>query len=353
MADETEGAAKGANNFLTRKVGPLPLGVWLVAGIGIYLYYRKKQTAASAAGGTVTPSGTVGTSGRIGSSDQSGGGGSDGNTGTSGSTVSGQYATNDAWARAAINYLVGIGVDPTVANASITQFLGSQALTPEEQADVNLAIQTLGAPPSAPQPGSAPPPVQTPPGGVVYANNPPTGLTVTGTTARTVSLTWNKATNAQNYTVTWFTQGQTRNMTVAGTDTTAVVSGLQSSSTYNITVQATPARPGDPAAAVTASTTPDAPTPTPAPSPAPAPTPVPVGATGGGGGPVPSPPPGMRWQDPQVATLERGRTLRQLSAGLHNNLNTLVQLNPNEGGPDHPAATTHLIRTSNGRWVPA
>lgn len=81
----------------------------------------------------------------------------------------------------------------------------------------------------------------------------------------------------------------------------------------------------------------------------------------GGGQSTPPPPPpdphaNQHWQNPQVATLSRGRTLRQLAEGLYgpayqSHLNVLVSLNPGEGGPDHPAATTHQIRTSNGRWI--
>jgi hypothetical protein len=82
-------------------------------------------------------------------------------------------------------------------------------------------------------------------------------------------------------------------------------------------------------------------------------TPPPSG--GGTTTPPPDPHANQHWQNPQVATLSKGHTLRQLATGLHysaTQLNTLVQLNPGEGGPDHPATTTHLIRTSDGRWVP-
>jgi hypothetical protein len=291
MAEEegAASAAKGAGSFLTKKIGPLPAGVWLLGLLGGVYYLRKKQagTAAAGAGGTVTPSGTVGTTGGIGSSDQSGagGGGSSGTPAGSGSTTAGQYATNDAWERAAINYLVGIGVDPTVATSAITQFLASQTLTVDQQADVNLAIQSLGAPPSAPQPGNAPPPVVTPPGGVVYASNPPTGLTATGTTANSVTLSWNKVTNAQGYTVAYTANGNAQTITVGGTDTTAVVGGLQPGTNYSFKVQATPARSGDPSATVSASTSAAQ-----AAGPPPGAPPRP----GGGGGPAPAPAPD-RW----------------------------------------------------------
>lgn len=343
MAEDVEEGAKAAGSLLTKKIGPLPAVVWAAAAVAIYLYLRNKQAAAAAATGptAVTPAGTLATTGGIGSSDMSGGGGSDGSTSDSGSTTAGQYATNDSWERAALNYLVGIGVDPVAAGSALSQYLASQTLTTDQQAQVNLAIQALGAPPTIPQPGNAPPPVNTAPGGVVYASNPPTGVTVTAKSSTTVSLSWNKVTNAQNYTISWTGGGQRGNLTVAGTNTTANIAGLVPNSGYTFIVQGTPARAGDPSGSVStvtdkapAAATP-APTKTTAAPPPPAKTPAPPAKT------------------PQVATLSKGRTLRQLAQGMYGSgyaphLAILVQLNPNEGGPDHPAATTHLIRTSNG-----
>lgn len=350
MADEgASDVAKGAGNFLTRKVGPLPAGVWLAAAVVIYLYLKKRQAATGTGPSAVTPSGTVGTTGGIGSSDLSGsgGGGSSGSTGTSGSTVAGQYATNDAWARAAENYLVGIGVDPTVGNSAIQAFLTSQTLTTEQQAEVNLAIQALGAPPTAPQPGTAPPPVVTPPGGVVYANNPPTGVSVAGTTANSVTINWNKATNAQNYTVSYTSNGNAQSITVPGTNTTATVGGLTPSSSYTFKVQATPARAGDPSGSVTASTSARPSTPAPSPAPAPSPTPAPPGGPAG------------HWQPPQVATLVGGaggwslvKYNQEHYGGSPATLATLERLNPGLNPNDSQHGGTIQIRTSDARWIP-
>lgn len=100
---------------------------------------------------------------------------------------------------------------------------------------------------------------------------------------------------------------------------------------------------------------PPAPTPEPAPNPEPTPAPPPPA-------PAPAPPPpdphaGQHLQPPQVATLEAGRSLRDLARGMYGvtsyqpHLDILVQLNPGEGGPDHKATYTHLIRTSEARWV--
>ena len=51
-------SAKGLE-FLTRKVGPLPLWVWLAAGLGLVYYYQRKNAAPAAAGTVVDPAGNV------------------------------------------------------------------------------------------------------------------------------------------------------------------------------------------------------------------------------------------------------------------------------------------------------
>lgn len=182
MAD-ADSVTKGAGNFLARKVGPLPLGIWLVAAAGIYYYYSRKQAGAAAGTGTSTPGSQTDPAGNVGYIDPSTGyvygspedtaalqqasqNSTSGSGASTSSSVGTTYDTNDAWGRAAVNYLVGLGVDATTANQAITLYLSSQPLTANQQADVNLAIQALGAPPSLPGPANSnPPPVTTPPGG--------------------------------------------------------------------------------------------------------------------------------------------------------------------------------------------
>lgn len=340
MADPVEGGAEAGGDFLMHKIGPLPVIAWGGAALVIYLYLKKKNTAAAGGPTALTPSGTVGTTGGIGSSDMSGtGGGSGGNTGTSGSTTAGQYSTNDAWGRAAVNYLVSVGVDPTVANSAITQFLASQNLTADQQAQVNLAIQALGAPPSLPQPGTAPPPVNNPPG-TVYAANPPTGLSANSITPNSVTLTWNKATNATAYTVSYTAPSVPKQtVSVNGTDTTTTVGGLSPGILYNFQVQAVPAKPGDGYASTTA-TTASGPSGQP-----PASQPPPSSA------PPTNPHAGQHLQPPQVATLVHGVSMAHWAAEHPgNSLSVLQSLNPGLG-PNDTTHPTIQIRTSNERWV--
>jgi Fibronectin type III domain len=265
MAEEEAAAAHQGLSKLTRKVGPFPVWVWgiLLAG-AIYLVRRRMGAAA---GQQTDPAGNVGTidpaTGYVyGSQQDQAAMAAHNSTSTdtsspSASTVGGQYADNSSWGRAAVNYLVGLGEDPTAANEAIQQYLGSQQLTPQQQAMVNLAIQGIGAPPQLPGPtGTPPPPVTTPPGGIVYATNPPTGLVVTGHTSSTISVKWNATTNATGYTLRYGRDSNTTDGSVAvgsGT-TTATAAGLSPGTLYFLRVQATPAKAVDAFASTTAST---------------------------------------------------------------------------------------------------
>lgn len=356
MAGE-EGAGDSAKTFLSHKIGPLPVGIWMIAAGGIFWYMKGRKTSAGGPGAQTDPAGNVGTidpkTGYVygSSQDQSaqgagfggsgGGGGSDGST-SSGSTVAGQYADNNAWARAAINFLVGVGVDPTVANSAVTQYITSQALNTDQQGAVNLAIQSIGAPPVPPTPGTSPPPVVIPPagGGTVYAPAP-TGLAVTDKTGNTIGVRWNASTNATDYTVFWSSQGQPEvSMQVGSNATSATIPNLSPDTLYNIRVQANPAKPGGGSAQTSATT---------------AGASAPTGGSAGGPTPPTDPHAGQHYQQPQVATLTKGRTLRQYAqgaygAGYQPHLAILLQLNPGLGA-DTPSPKTQLIRTSDARWV--
>lgn len=281
MAGEQEAAGAGGRGLvetLKHKVGPLPVGVWVAAFVVIYLVVRGRKSSSGAGGQQTDPAGNVGaidpktgyvygtSQDQAALSGQSSGGGGSGSG--SGSTVAGQYTTNAEWARAAINLLVGAGIDPTEANSAIEQYISSQQLTPQQHADVNFAIQALGAPPDPPQPGSGGQVVKPPSPTKVYATNPPTGLAVTGVTASAIGLKWNRSTNATGYTITATGGNQpTASTTVSGTDASGTVSGLAPNVLYTVKVQAQPARPGDGFASLTVTTNKGA------------------AGTGGGGGP--------------------------------------------------------------------
>lgn len=270
----------GLKKSLGRKVGPLPVVVWIAIAVVIFYYVSKKKDTGTA-GQETDSAGNVGTidpkTGYVAGSaedaaalGQSSGLGTSSDSGTGGSTVGGQYADNNAWAVAAINYLVSIGVDATSANTAITQFLSSQKLTTQQQGEVNLAIQRLGAPPSPPEPGGNTPPVVTPPSSSTYATNPPSGFTTTSVTASAVGLKWNAAINAVSYTVRWGTYPTAMTGSTTVTTPAATATGLKPNTLYHFSVQANPVKAGAASATLTKTT---------------------AKSSGGGGGSEPKPKP--------------------------------------------------------------
>lgn len=255
---EAPASGGGIKEALGRKIGPLPAGVWIVIAVAVFWYVSKKQKASAGAAGQATdPAGNVGVidpktgyvygtpedQSALGSGSSSLGTSSD--SGSGGSTVAGQYADNNAWAVAAINYLVSIGVDATSANTAITQFLASQQLTAAQQADVNLVIQRLGAPPSPPQPGGSTTPIVSPPGGAsTYATNPPTGFTTTTVGANSIGAKWNAAVNATSYTLSWGTSPNASDGSVTVSTTAGTATGLKPNTLYYLRVQANPVKAG-------------------------------------------------------------------------------------------------------------
>lgn len=252
-----EGTGGGLKKALGRKIGPLPAGVWIAIAVVVFYYVSKRQKASAGGSGDQTDS--AGNTGPIdpktgyvyGSAEDaaalgqaSSGLGTDTDSGSGGSTVSGQYADNNAWAVAAINYLVSIGVDATSANAAVTQFLASQTLTATQQGEINLVIQRLGAPPSPPEPGGSPPPIVTPPSSTTYATNPPTGFTTTSVTANSIGTKWNAATNAASYTLYWGTTAEAKDGKTTVSTTAATATGLKANTPYYLRVQANPVKAG-------------------------------------------------------------------------------------------------------------
>jgi hypothetical protein len=288
---DTGTAGKGSMAFLKEKAGPLPLWAWLAIGVAMVLYIREKQSGGSlsslfggsSSSASAVPNQQTDPAGNIGTIDPATGyvygtpedlaalaannaGTSSGTSGGTG-TVGGSYADNNTWGVAAINYLVGLGIDPTTANEAIESFLASQPLTSVQQADVNLAIEGLGAPPqppgpvgNTPAPTTTPPPATTPPptinpGGPVTTPATPTtpttpaappapkvpatvtGLKATSTGSTSIGLAWNKSANATSYQVRVTYQDN-----VVQTDMTSgtsyTVSGLTPDHTYGFHVVA-------------------------------------------------------------------------------------------------------------------
>jgi hypothetical protein len=266
------GGGKGLD-FLKQKVGPLPLWVWLAAGIAIIYYIREKQSGGglsslfgggSSSSASAVPNEQTDPAGNIGTIDPATGyvygtpedlaalaANNDTGTGTGTNPTSPggtTYADNNAWGEAAVNYLVGLGINPTEATQAIQLYLNSQTLTTQQQADVNEAIQALGAPPTLPGPTSPGPGGGGGggSGGGTSATNPPTGVTVSNKQPTSLTVKWNKAANATGYTIQ---AGQKKGSHTFGTSTgpnslSTTIGGLTPGTLYYIQVQAKPAKAG-------------------------------------------------------------------------------------------------------------
>jgi Fibronectin type III domain len=269
MAEEAP--AKAGFDLVKTKIGPLPVIAWIgIGGVVFYLVAKQKKTSSGGTGAATDAAGNTGAidpatgfvygspedlasmhgvigGGSSAGTDNSGGGGG----GSSGAKT---YNTNADWGRAAVNYLTGLGIDPTVATQSIGQYLSSQTLSDTQQGNVNLAIQALGPPPQLP------PPSQTNPNPVgTNATNPVTGLTIDprSTSPATLEIKWNAAANAKDYHVKYGLDAQANTWETdspAG-QTAVTIGGLRPRTTYYFQVQAQPAAPNAPYSEIVSGTT--------------------------------------------------------------------------------------------------
>ena len=201
MADE----AGNATEFLTKKAGPLPVGVWIAlvaGGLGItwYLNRGKNSNAVASTGTTgngVTDATGSGTYNPVGAS--AGGSGSGSGSGNAGT---GSFADNNAWGRASVDYLISLGFDPGVVNQAIGGYLSSQPLTTQQQSMVNSALQHFGSPPLIPAPvvggGNTDPGT----GGSTGTLDAPGNLHVNKYPGGNAQIVWNADADADSYDVT-------------------------------------------------------------------------------------------------------------------------------------------------------
>jgi hypothetical protein len=137
--------------FWTKKAGPLPVWAWVgIAGGGIgFFYLRKKNTvqaptAADVAGSSDTGFGTT----------TQGVGGQSATVNGGTTTVTTAPADNQSWSVKAQNMLIAQGFDPATVALALSNYLGGNNLTPQQQAIVSEALRDAG-----PTPEPVPPPV--------------------------------------------------------------------------------------------------------------------------------------------------------------------------------------------------
>ncbi|MFG3244846.1 hypothetical protein [Streptomyces sp. NPDC048157] len=162
---------KGLKGALGKKIGPLPVGIWILAVGGglIFAYYMRSNSSASDTGadetapdtgGTGTGSWPYGVPNGVGQWNNGGDGQEDDDDkGT-------LPTTNEQWQRRAVQVLVGLGYEAVAVDRAIGAYLGGDSLTTIQRAIINEAILRIGPPPVSPPPPTSPdkpPPVVTPP----------------------------------------------------------------------------------------------------------------------------------------------------------------------------------------------
>jgi hypothetical protein len=138
---------------LSKQIGPLPLGMWLLVGTGgLGLAYVINTRMAKSAKAASEPSTQQLTESGVGT-------GAGQLIYTPPSTVPTENtATNDAWGRNVSNWLVSKGITATAADQAVRKYLAGNALTTAELAMLNLAIVQFGVPPQSLPPAEEQPP---------------------------------------------------------------------------------------------------------------------------------------------------------------------------------------------------
>lgn len=146
-----------ADAWYEQKLGPLPIGVWIVlvgGGLAIAFYYNSQHEGSGDSASTpmVDTSGIPGVG--VGA-------------GTPGwvsvqppEQPTNNPSTNEQWAIQAINWLIGQGYEPALADKAIRDYIANVALTDREYPLVNLALKHFGSPPVPLGPPHSKPPTK-------------------------------------------------------------------------------------------------------------------------------------------------------------------------------------------------
>lgn len=145
---------------LSKQIGPLPLGAWVVVvgtGLGIAYYSRRNSSGEPEIMRDISGDPGVGTG--------------PGWTAIAPPTDAPQGSpdmedrepqTNEEWARVATNYLIAQGYDPATADAALRKYLVAGKLSIKEHALLSIAMAKYGAPPVTLPPGPDPEQIQKP-----------------------------------------------------------------------------------------------------------------------------------------------------------------------------------------------
>lgn len=207
----------------SQKIGPLPLGAWVAiagGGIGLYMLHRNKA-AAAAAPASIDPTASIVGTGGAGAVSES----YVPTTGGVTTTTPAKLTSNTQWGSQAFSWLAALGMNPTMADSAIRNYLDGRTLSVQENALISQVLGKYGTPPEQ-LPAAPPVPVVTPispppappaPAPVVQAPPQPVGIapprvntytvqrgdTLSGIAARypDPAITWQSIFNANRGTI--------------------------------------------------------------------------------------------------------------------------------------------------------
>lgn len=172
-----------ASNPLTKQIGPLPAGMWLlVIGGGLFVGYMVNKNMAKP---NSEPTSQQLTETGVGT----GGGQLVYEPPQTSTPDNNAIETNAEWGRQAVNHLIALNYDPNAADTAITKYLTGQPRSAAEAAMVAIALAALKAPPeSVPLPEGQPPASEPP---TTHTKpNPVTNLHIRAATRRN-DIIWN------------------------------------------------------------------------------------------------------------------------------------------------------------------
>lgn len=296
---------------LDKKIGPLPLGVWLIVvagGLGLGFYINSRSGGASAEEPGEEQQGDSGV----------GRGGAWVPIAPAPAPPSDEVPeTNVEWGKRVLNWLIGMKYDPGIADNAVRKYLYGEKLDLAEQAMINAALVKFGAPPEPIAPVEVPQPGKQPP-------STPQNLVVTGKapTGDSISFAWSPTSGASGYrmravgTEKWW----------ESTGSTMFYGGLRGGTEYRFELIAYNDMGQSPPASITTSTTSTGAAPKP---------------------PTPAPPSG-----PRTHTIRNGDTLWAIALQYYGNANRHQEIYRANSAVIEAAARTHGRSTSqNGHWI--
>lgn len=146
MAEPAEAASK-AGSIASKKIGPLPAGVWLIVlgGTIVIVYAVNSRGGGKSTGATLA----VADDGTTGADTQSGiGAGGWSYSAPAPVTPAKTFDTNEEWGRAAIQFLIGQGYDAALADIAIRRYLGGLDISAQQRPLITAAIAGLGPVPN-------------------------------------------------------------------------------------------------------------------------------------------------------------------------------------------------------------